>query len=218
MTQRVVFAVAAAVVLNAVLSANSAQAARPTLDVADKGDDVRVLPFNSPYTTITRAERLSIDVKRLTVTPRADGTVHFAVEVGEILRSKRFFQQIDVVFRRKTTSRPGWAVAGVGWTPGGWKPGAPQAYAYMDLAPLGSPDFDQRRCKLQDIRAVAHTTTLSANVPNRCVPTGDAKVWVFAKTRYRKVFDSDTASTDDFSRDVLKVPLAVVRPAEPPIR
>ena len=124
MTQRVVFAVAAAVVLNAVLSANSAQAARPTLDVADKGDDVRVLPFNSPYTTITRAERLSIDVKRLTVTPRADGTVHFAVEVGEILRSKRFFQQIDVVFRRKTTSRPGWAVAGVGWTPGGWKPGA----------------------------------------------------------------------------------------------
>jgi hypothetical protein len=159
------------------------------------------LPFTCPFTTITRAERLSIDIRRLTITPRSNGTVRFTVTIDEILSSKRFFQQIDVIFRRTRTSTAGWERAAVNWSPFG-------PYVYMDLAPLGSTDYQQRRCRPRDVHAEHGTRTMSASVPNRCIPIGDAKVHVVAKTRYKT--GGDTSSTDDFSRDFLKVPLVVI--------
>jgi hypothetical protein len=130
----------------------------------------------------------------------------FSSVVDRVLSSKRFYQQVDVMFRRAHTSTAGLRRAAVDWQPSG--PFGP--YAYMDLAdPLGGTEYTQRSCRPRDVRQEPGSTTLAMTVANRCVPTGDAKVHVIAKTRFRT--GGDTSSTDDFSRDFLKVPLAIVR-------
>ena len=186
------------IVLGGLPGATPAQAAQPTVDARDRPNDVKILPFTSPITSITNAERLSIDIRRLTVTPRTDGTVRFKVRIGEILKTTRFFQQIDVIFKPVPTSTPGWIWADVNWSTGPFGP-----FAYMAL-----PTSFQRRCRPRHVHSDPDTDTFSADVPNRCVPVGDAKVIVEALTRYRT--GGDTSSTDDFSQDKLKVPLAAV--------
>jgi hypothetical protein len=184
--------------LGGVLAATPAQAGHPTLDARDKPNDVKILPYTSPFTTITHAERRSIDIKRLTVTPRRDGTVRFKVTVAEVLKTTRFFQQVDVGFKPVPTSTAGWRWADVTWSTGPFG-----TYAYLELS-----NYFQRRCRPRHVRADPDTDTFSADVPSRCIPPGDAKVIVQALTRYRT--GGDTSSTDDFSRDKLKVPLATV--------
>ena len=206
MTRGPALAASIAVLLTTVWVAPPPVASQSAVEARDKVNDVGILPFTSPHTTITKTERLSIDIKRLSISPRAGGTVRFEVQIGRVLSSKRFYQQVDVIFRRARTSTAGWSRAAVDWQPSG--PFGP--YAYMDLAdPLGGTDYTQRRCRPRDVRQEPGTTTLAMTIADRCVPVGDAKLHVIAKTRFRT--GGDTSSTDDFSRDFLKVPLAVVR-------
>jgi hypothetical protein len=198
MAPKTSFVAVVGIILGGLPAAAPAQATPPTVDARDRPNDVKILPFTSPLTTITKAERLSIDIRRLTVTPRTDGTIRFKVKIGEILKTTRFFQQIDVTFKPVSTSTAGWIGADVNWSTGPFG-----SYAYMEL-----PTYFQRRCRPRHVRSDPDTDTFSANVPNRCVPVGDAKVIVQALTRYRT--GGDTSSTDDFSRDKLKVPLAAV--------
>ena len=195
-----------ALLFTTVLGAAPPVASQSAVEARDKVSDVGILPFTSPHTTITKTERLSIDIKSLSITPRADGSVRFEVRIGKVLSSTRFYQQVDVIFRRTRTSTAGWRRAAVDWQPSG--PFGP--YAYMDLAdPLGGTEYTQRRCRPRDVRQEPGSTTLAMTVADRCVPVGDARLHVIAKTRFRT--GGDTSSTDDFSRDFLKVPLAVVR-------
>lgn len=194
------------VLLATLLAAPPTIAAKPAVEARDKADDVGILPFSSPDTTITKTERLSIDIKRLSITPRLGNAVRFEVEIGRVLSSERFYQQVDVIFRPTRTSLEGWRRAAVDWQPSG--PFGP--YAYIDLTdPLGGTNHTQRHCRPRDVRQEPGSTTLAMTVADRCIPVGEVKLHVIAKTRFRT--GGDTSSTSDFSRDFLKVPSAVVR-------
>jgi len=165
-----------AVILGAVLAATPAGAGEPTINVVDDPHDVAIpYPGNSPVVAATEAELRSIEIKWFKATPRTDGTVRFKVKIHEI-RGTKFSQRIGfLMVPVVTTSTGDWVSAGFGKTIG---PDAGPAVAIL---------YNPERIVCEPrVRVNRAADTVRMDVPNACVPVGDAKVTTRTVTEFTR--------------------------------
>lgn len=166
-----------------------AQSADPTVTARDARGDVRITRAHSM--PVTPAERRSIDIRKVTVTPLTARAVRISVTIGEALRTRDFDQMVFVDLTPAASSTGGWVSANLGWSPQ-----KPRKWAYASVD-LGTGEYEN--CVAKRIRSDYATNTLSADIPNQCIPTGPAKVAVSTLTGQ---FRTDA---DVYSRDALKI-------------
>jgi hypothetical protein len=163
-----------------------------SVTVKDPADDVHVF---RRATGLSRAHRLSIDIRRVQVTPRA-ASVRFAVRLRAVPRRMPVDQMVFVAL----APAPGSSATGpadIGFSP--QKPGL--SYAALDTGTGGAwESCDPLRVK---VRRAARDVRL--DVPSRCIPAGEVDVKVMTLTGY---FRSDSARP--WSRDRLRFPAPVV--------
>ena len=169
-----ILAAGVAVILGGVLAATPAGAGEPTINVVDDPHDVAIpYPGNSPVVAATEAELRSIEIKWFKATPRTDGTVRFKVKIHEV-RGTTFSQRIQfLMVPVVTTSTGDWVSASFVKTIG---PNAGPAYAS-----LSNPE--QIDCKPR-VRVNRAADTVRMDVPNACVPVGDAMVTASTVTEF----------------------------------
>jgi hypothetical protein len=130
-----------------------------------------------------------------------DGTVRFTVNIRQVLihNTGPLYQEAQVEFKHVSTSTDGWTAAYILLHVRPHFP--PQAYMFV---PGAGGNTQQVTCTPQRFRADPDTDTYSADIPNACIPVGDAKVNVRTFFRHSKY-----GSTDNLSRDKLGVRAAV---------
>jgi hypothetical protein len=175
-----------AVILGGVLAAPSASAGQPTINVRDDPHDVHITAASYPGVTVTDAERRSVEIKWLKIKPRTDHTVRFKFKIDQVVGNERFSQliSIDISYFTKGSTWTG-ATMTIG-------PNAPPPEAYV------TRNGDVIDCKPRvGVSTVADT--VSMDIPNRCVPHGDARVNLHAWTTIYREDWAYTTSGDKLS-------------------
>ena len=181
-----ILAAGVAVILGVVLAATPAGAGEPTINVVDDPHDVAIpYPGNSPVVAATEAELRSIEIKWFKATPRIDGTVRFKVKIHEV-RGTTFSQKIQITMVPLPTSTGDWVSAGFEKVIG---PNAPPAFA-------GLSNPEQIVCKPR-VRVNRAADTVRMDVPNACVPVGDAMVTARTVTEFVRGDRSVYGSMDE---------------------
>jgi hypothetical protein len=158
-----------AVILGGVLAATSASAGKPTINVRDDPHDVRITAASYPGVTVTEAERRSVEIKWLKIRPRTDHMVRFKFKIDQVGGNERFIQLISIYVSYITK--------GSTWTDATMTigPNAPAPEAYV------TRNGDVIDCKPR-VGVNGAADTVSMDIPNRCVPHGDARVALGAWT------------------------------------
>lgn len=176
-----------AALLLVAVSAPSAHAADPVVDVYDYQQDVKIFPRPGPGD----APRKTIDLYRLTVT-ELTGKVRFAVRLKKVLpQSYRYDQMVFIDMTPPASSDETWA-ANYGFSPQQLSLG----YANLFLDESGER---YRVCDPVVTVVNAAKRKVHIDVPNRCVPSTPAKIRL---NSYLGTFRSDAPT---YSRDFMKV-------------
>lgn len=166
---------------------------KQTFAAVDARNDVRI---NRRAKGLDLAERRSIDLREVTVTPRVD-SVRFTVRLREVLGGDPDFDQMVFInLNPPSTSTADWS-GSLGFSP------QQRTVAYAGLS-LDASGTRFRSCDPLRATVLPRTNRVRLDVPNRCIPSGEAVLSVSALTGY---FRSDQAGP--WSSDRLKFPAPV---------
>jgi hypothetical protein len=155
-------------------------ATSPALMSVDPAGDVHV----SAGGQLTRGQKLSIDLRRVTV-EREDNSARIVVKIRQVMRVKKFDQMFFIDWSQRADT-PGGAWGGqVGFTSKGVR-------GYADYA---DPNFETvRHCAVR-VAVRPRLGEVIARVPLRCVPEGEMRMGVAADTGHFRT-DAVTFSSD----------------------
>lgn len=181
----------ALLVASAPATARAAQEMQ-TFTAVDARNDVRI---NRGAKGLDLSERRSIDLREVTVTPRAD-SVRFTVRLREVLGDTDFDQMVFINIDPPAGSTAKWS-GFLGLSP------QQRALSYAGLS-LDASGTRFRSCDPLRATVLRQTNRVRLDVPNRCIPRGEADLSVSAMTGY---FRSDQAGP--WSSDRLQFPTPV---------
>lgn len=169
------------------------QSDRASVSVKDRAGDVRI--FRTAVGP-PRAQRTSIDLRRVDVEPRA-GAVRFTVRLRRVLRTRAFDQMVFLSLAPVAGSSDTWS-GDIGMS--AQRPGLSYANLFTDGTGTSYEVCDPLRAR------VSHRTEeVRLDVPVRCLPEGEVAIKVRSLTGY---FRSDMARP--WSQDRLRFPSAVL--------
>lgn len=184
-------------VLGTIASPVSARPAAPIVTATDRAGDVHVV---RSATGLPRADRLSIDLRRLEVAARP-GAVRFTVRMRSILPGDTVDQMVFVRLVPVAGSTAGRGE--IGLSP--QRPGL--SYAAHDTDGTGA---SWESCDPMRAKVSRRAGEVRLDVPLRCIPSGDLTVKVESLTGY---FRSDAARPWSRDRLVLPAPVQLVAPS-----
>lgn len=192
-TRAAVLVLLALVTLGVPSGTASAREASAPVVAKDPAGDVRIF---AKAKGLTRAQRVSIDLRRVTVLPRAK-TVRITVRMKAVPRRMPVDQMVFLTL----APAPGTTTTGRGDI--GFSPQEPDlAYAAVDSDGTGT---SWESCDPMRLEVRRGAGEVRLDVPLRCIPVGEVTVRVTSMTGY---FRSDAARP--WSRDRLRFPDPVV--------
>jgi hypothetical protein len=168
--------------------------------VRDQVGDVRIF---AAVGGLSRAERTSIDIRRVDLETQAT-SVRITVWLGRVLSARRF-QQVMVLSLTPAAGSAATGTAGISFSPQRRR----LAHAAHDLDGAGS----YVACDPLRARVLRRPDRVLLDVPQRCIPAGLLNVRLTSSTGY---FGSDAARS--WSRDRVRFPWPVMLRDEPPRR
>ncbi|MBS2938704.1 hypothetical protein KDN32_13255 [Nocardioides sp. J2M5] len=171
----------------------SARVVPTPVTAKDPAGDVRIY---QKATGLTRAQRVSVDLRRVTITPRSR-SVRFTVRIKAVPRRMPVDQMVFLALAPASGSNP------TGRGEVGFSPQKPRlSYAALDSDGTGTA---WESCDPMRLKVRRGAGELRLDVPLRCLPVGEVRVKVTSLTGY---FRSDAARP--WSRDRLRFPAPVV--------
>jgi hypothetical protein len=174
--------------------------AREGASVRDQVGNVRIF---AEVGGLSRAERTSIDIRRVDLEAHAT-SVRITVWLGRVLTARRF-QQIMVLSLTPAEGSAATGTAGISFSPQRRR----LAHAAHDVDGAGS----YVACDPLRAQVLRRPDRVLLDVPERCIPAGLLTVRVTSSTGF---FGSDAARS--WSRDRVRFPRPVMLRDEPPRR
>lgn len=177
----------------AVAAPASGAPAPESVSVRDRAGDVRVF---RKAVGLPRAQRTSIDLRRVDVEPRA-GAVRFTVRLRTVLRTRAFDQMVFLRLAPAAGSSDTWS-GDIGMS------AQRRGLSYATLFTDGT-GMNYEVCDPLQARVSHRSNEVRLDVPLRCLPEGEVSIRVRSLTGY---FRSDMARP--WSQDRLRFPSPVV--------